>query len=137
MAEPTITHLEFIDNTIYRGTTKGTPSSKVSPGWLRGTDIMTGNPTVEEANERLNNIAYAVNASAFARTVLWTGRLILCENDGSADGYKWHFALNNTLNDANGQHGNETVSVTVTNPDPGGGTSRPMDKPNVNVVQLD
>src|SRR5262245_6397714 len=133
MAAPEIPGVTFTDGKIYRGRGRQ-KASQPSTGWIKGGGgVIPGADDLGKANEAIRQRAFWVIVHAKSGKICWTGKLMSVSN---GPGYwEWHFTVDNTLNEADDAPGSgeDTVTVTVVNPD--NGPSNPAPVP-TNVVQV-
>src|SRR5262245_42245500 len=119
MPRPVITHVHLTNGKIFRGMHERTTTTK-STGIIRGTDIIPDfNGNDDDGNAKLAARGYWVIIHAKSGQICWTGRVKSVQTDASVP--HWYFEVDNTLNNSPDDpgSGDETVGVTVVNPDNG------------------
>jgi hypothetical protein len=131
---PNISTVVFDDGKMYRGRNKQL-GGRASTGWIKGGGgIMPNWQNLQNANAILQSTNYWVIIQNKAGTVCWTGTLTFVDGSNTQDDpLKWHFSVEPIVNDepADPGQGDETVTITVVNPD--SGPSNPAPK-GTNVV---
>jgi len=128
-APPGISIVNFTDGKIKRGRNKRI-TSQPSTGWLQGGApgyIMPQYTNPQDQNAELARRNYWVIIHAKSGTICWTGKLTNVRDDRT-EGAEWSFQVNNTLNNSPDDpgSGDETVTVTVINPDTGPSNPAPF-----------